>query len=152
MIRRWAYRASTRRTPCIPYLWAPPCRPKAGWILNALIPRILNRGIHAHYVACPPLFASEAEYAEFQERHARARIETVSRPDYDGPVYIGIDAGSTTIKAVVIDGDFNILKSAYLPNLGNPLPAVKQFLTEFYQEIPMLRWPVPARRAMARAC
>ncbi len=104
--------------------------------LDALIPRILNRGIHAHYVACPPLFASEAEYAEFQERHARARIETVSRPDYDGPVYIGIDAGSTTIKAVVIDGDFNILKSAYLPNRGNPLPAVKQFLTEFYQEYP----------------
>lgn len=104
--------------------------------LDALIPRILNRGIHAHYVACPPLFVSEAEYAEFQERHARARIETVSRPDYDGPVYIGIDAGSTTIKAVVIDGDFNILKSAYLPNRGNPLPAVKQFLTEFYQEYP----------------
>ena len=104
--------------------------------LDALIPRILNRGIHAHYVACPPLFASEAEYAEFQERHARARIETVSRPDYDGPVYIGIDAGSTTIKAVVIDGDFNILKSAYLPNRGNPLPAVKQFLTEFYAEYP----------------
>lgn len=104
--------------------------------LDALIPRIRSRAAQARYAACPPLFRDEAEYRAFRERHARARIDTVERPGYDGKVYIGIDAGSTTIKAVVIDGEFNLLKTAYLSNKGNPLPAVRKFLEEFYAEYP----------------
>ncbi|MBR1821996.1 MAG: 2-hydroxyacyl-CoA dehydratase, partial [Clostridia bacterium] len=104
-------------------------------LLN-LIERIRGRAAGASYAACPPLFESEADYRAFRERHARARVETVSRPDYDGKVYIGVDSGSTTIKAVVIDADFNLLKTAYMPNKGNPLPAVRQFLREFYAEYP----------------
>ena len=104
--------------------------------IDALIPRIRERAGQARYNACPPLFKSEIEYAEFKARHDRARVETVSRPGYDGRVYVGIDSGSTTIKAVVIDADFNILKTAYMSNKGNPLPAVRQFLTEFYDEYP----------------
>ncbi len=101
-----------------------------------LIPRIRARASQARYVSCPPLFESEAEYQAFRERHAKARVETVSRPGYDGKVYIGIDSGSTTIKAVVVDEDFNLLKTAYMSNKGNPLPAVRQFLREFYRDYP----------------
>jgi len=104
--------------------------------IDEIVPLILNRTGHARYVSCQPLFESEAEYETFTARHAENRIDTVSDPGYAGKVYIGVDSGSTTIKAVVIDEHFRILKKAYLPNKGNPLPAVKQFITEFYREFP----------------
>ena len=104
--------------------------------IDALIPRIKRRAATARYVSCPPLFTSDEEYQRFRDRHARARIDTVERPGYDGKVYIGIDSGSTTIKAVVIDEDYNLLKTAYMSNKGNPLPAVRKFLQEFYREYP----------------
>ena len=104
--------------------------------LDAVITAVLERSTHARYVSCEPLFASEAEYEAFRARHAKNRVETVSAPGYSGKVYIGVDSGSTTIKAVVIDEQFRILKKAYLPNKGNPLPAVKQFIMEFYREYP----------------
>ena len=90
----------------------------------------------ARYAACPPLFDSQAEYDAFRARHERARVDTVSRPGYSGKVYIGIDSGSTTIKAVAVDEDFNLLKTAYMSNKGNPLPAVRDFLLDFYREYP----------------
>ena len=107
--------------------------------IDALIPRVHDRAAQARYAACPPLFRDEAEYRAFRARHERARVDTVSRPGYDGPVYIGIDSGSTTIKAVAIDADFNLLKTAYMSNKGNPLPEVKRFLAAFYAEFPRAR-------------
>ncbi len=104
--------------------------------IDALIPRIRSRAGAARYAACPALFDSELEYESFKARHARARVETLSRPGYAGKVYVGIDAGSTTIKAVVIDESLNLLKTAYLSNKGNPIPAVRRFLMEFYRESP----------------
>lgn len=104
--------------------------------LPELIERIRTRSAHIETVSCPPLFETEADYAEFQKRHAASSIPTVSDPEYSGNVYIGIDAGSTTVKAVAIDEDLRILKSAYLSNKGNPIPAVVDFLISFYKEYP----------------
>ena len=104
--------------------------------LESVIARVRARSKEARYAACPPLFESQAEYDAFRARHARARVDTVSRPGYNGRVYIGIDSGSTTIKAVAVDEDFNLLKTAYMSNKGNPLPAVQEFLRQFYAEYP----------------
>ena len=104
--------------------------------LPALIEKIRRRSVHTECASCPPLFANEEEYDAFRTRHDAESIPTVSDPDYSGNVYIGIDAGSTTIKAVVVDEDLRILKSAYLPNKGNPIPAVCDFLISFYREYP----------------
>ena len=56
-----------------------------------------------------------------------------------GPVHIGIDSGSTTIKLVVIDNDANILFERYRPNLGNPIPLVKETLLGLYRDHPGLQ-------------
>jgi len=104
--------------------------------LPALIRRIENRTSRTVRASCPPLFESEEELKRFRARHAQKDIQTVYRPDYAGNVYIGIDAGSTTIKAVAVAEDLSILKSAYLPNKGNPIPAVCDFLMSFYKEYP----------------
>ncbi|MBQ3477970.1 MAG: 2-hydroxyacyl-CoA dehydratase, partial [Clostridia bacterium] len=104
--------------------------------LESVIARVRERSREARYAACPPLFESKEDYEAFRQRHARARVDIVSRPGYAGKVYIGIDSGSTTIKAVAVDEDFNLLKTAYMSNKGNPLPAVRDFLRQFYAEYP----------------
>ena len=104
--------------------------------LPQLIEKIRNRSAHTETVSCAPLFESEADYAAFRARHEANSIPTIHNPEYSGNVYIGIDAGSTTVKAVAIDEELHILKSAYLSNKGNPIPAVLDFLMSFYREYP----------------
>ena len=104
--------------------------------LEEVIRRIHGRSGQARYAACPPLFKDQEEYDSFRARHEKARVEVASRPGYSGKVYIGIDSGSTTIKAVAVDEEFNLLKTAYMSNKGNPLPEVRRFLQEFYREYP----------------
>ena len=53
--------------------------------------------------------------------------------------YIGIDAGSTTLKAVVLNEDEEIAFAKYLSNSGNPVPLVKAFLEEVYEKFPEIR-------------
>ena len=104
--------------------------------LPELIEKIRNRSAHSETASCPALFENQAEYDAFRARHEANSIPTVNDPEYSGNVYIGIDAGSTTVKAVAIDEDMRILKSAYLSNKGNPIPAVVDFLISFYKEYP----------------
>ncbi len=53
-----------------------------------------------------------------------------------GPVHIGIDSGSTTVKLVVVDEKSQILYTNYQPNLGNPLPLIREQLLKIYKEHP----------------
>ena len=60
-----------------------------------------------------PLFKDEAEYLEFKERHAKAKIARGDLANAKGPVFLGIDAGSTTTKAALIDQDKKLVYSFY---------------------------------------
>ncbi len=79
-----------------------------------------------------PLFESELEYQKFRERHDNERVKQQNISEYEGNAYLGIDAGSTTTKIVLIGEDQSILYSKYCSNLGNPLPIVKQTIQEIY--------------------
>jgi len=81
----------------------------------------------------PPLFRDEAEYAAFAERHAKNTVAEHSLADYSGDAYLGIDAGSTTTKVLLIDPDANILYKFYSSNGGNPLPVIHGQLGELYR-------------------
>ncbi|MCI8422626.1 MAG: 2-hydroxyglutaryl-CoA dehydratase [Lawsonibacter sp.] len=87
----------------------------------------------------PPLFDSPEEYARFQARHARACVPRGSLAEYTGPAYLGIDAGSTTVKAVVVGEDRQILDSVYLPNQGSPVSIVRDYLTGLYRRAPHIQ-------------
>lgn len=43
-----------------------------------------------------------------------------------------MDAGSTTVKGVVLNDDGELLYSKYLPSKGNPVEIIKGFLEEVY--------------------
>lgn len=88
-----------------------------------------------HFASLPQLFKDEEEYQEFVEAHKNSllRAEPGTKPVN---AYLGIDAGSTTIKMVVIDEDGRIVFDRYAPNEGSPLVLVRKFLLEFYEQFP----------------
>ncbi len=106
--------------------------------LPAVIDRLGRYSATATYVSLPPLFASKQEYEDFHARHMKAAVPRVAFGAQCGPVHIGIDSGSTTIKLAVIDESDNILFTSYQPNLGNPIPLVRKVLTELYEKHPGL--------------
>ena len=55
--------------------------------------------------------------------------------NYEGDAYLGIDAGSTTTKLVLISSNDEILYSYYASNKGNPLLVVKEQLTKIYNKM-----------------
>ena len=92
---------------------------------------------HAATVSSPvdtmdPLFTSQAEYEAFSRRHRSMTVPMVDLEDYAGPAYLGIDAGSTTTKMVLIDPEGNILYSYYHSNQGNPVSIVLPQLRRLY--------------------
>jgi len=83
-------------------------------------------------------FNNEAERSDFNARH---RIQAISRKKAEPQknsereilrVYMGLDAGSTTTKFVLIDENENVVDCFYSPNKGEPLKVIKQALLDMY--------------------
>ena len=83
-----------------------------------------------------PLFKNKEEYIKFKQRHDRATVSKRQLKGYEGDCYIGIDAGSTTTKLVLIDNEANLMHSMYANNEGNPLQSVIKMLKELYKILP----------------
>ncbi|MDF9867622.1 putative CoA-substrate-specific enzyme activase [Bacilli bacterium PM5-3] len=82
----------------------------------------------------PPLFKDENEYQNFLTRHNHdAEYDDIKT--YCGNAYLGIDAGSTTTKMVLISEDNKLLFEYYGANDGNPLDIVKRELIKIYEAI-----------------
>ena len=104
--------------------------------IDELIEKINGYTATGGYASCNPLFESEQEYDDFIARHKKNSDHIKNVDTITGHAYLGIDAGSTTVKAVVTDENANILCSEYLPNGGNPVPIIKEFLEKLYEKYP----------------
>ncbi|MBO7702407.1 MAG: CoA activase, partial [Eggerthellaceae bacterium] len=106
--------------------------------LNDVIDRLHNLGDlqGSEVVRLDPLFASEAEYDEFRARHDAERVERADLASYEGTAFLGIDAGSTTFKAVLISDDGKILWTHYVSNKGDVLGCARTALKKLYEELP----------------
>ena len=80
----------------------------------------------------PQLFRDEAEYKAFCERHNASHPPEVDPDTYTGDAYLGIDAGSTTTKLVLIAPDGGLLYTYYHSNQGNPVSIVREQLEQIY--------------------
>ncbi|MDI9508720.1 MAG: acyl-CoA dehydratase activase-related protein [Bacillota bacterium] len=87
-------------------------------------------------ISLAPLFNNRQEYQDFKIRHEKARVEKGSICDYQGKAYLGIDAGSTTTKLVLIGEEGEILYSHYSKNEGNPLIKLVSILLDMYKQLP----------------
>jgi predicted CoA-substrate-specific enzyme activase len=79
-----------------------------------------------------PLFSSEEEYREFLERHSSHKVVRKDPVSYRGNCYLGLDVGSTTSKAALIDEEGCLLYSCYRNNKGRPLDTALEILTSVY--------------------
>ena len=83
-----------------------------------------------------PLFATEAEYKEFKDRHARHQVPMKDLSSYKGKAFLGIDAGSTTTKAALVGEDGTLLYSFYNNNEGDPLGTTIRAIKDIYSKLP----------------
>lgn len=85
---------------------------------------------------CSKLFETEEERKEFFDRHGKdvARRKDISTAN--GPVFLGLDVGSTTIKAALINEDGDILYDYYGKNEGSPITCGIKILRELYSKLP----------------
>lgn len=69
------------------------------------------------------LFQSPAELAAFRERHAHHRAVRAPFAEARGPVFVGIDSGSTTTKLVVTDTEGRLLHTYYAAHMACSMPS-----------------------------
>ncbi len=91
------------------------------------------------FIKLDPLFKDEEEYKEFVERHKKATVDTLNPALYKGKAYLGIDAGSTTIKTCLLSEDGKLLLSEYQGNNGNPIAIIVDFLKRLYKDYPDIK-------------
>lgn len=96
--------------------------------LDAIIGKLEQAEDDRRTAVLQPLFESEAEYEAFLERHSRATAPAADPENYEGIAWLGIDAGSTTTKLVLLTDDCRILYSYYAPNKGNPVEVLRDEL------------------------
>ena len=83
-----------------------------------------------------PLFRNQDELDEFTARHAKEKALAGDLSKAHGPVFLGLDAGSTTTKAVLTDVNGAILWRFYDVNAGNPVELAVRVLKQLYSILP----------------
>ncbi len=82
------------------------------------------------------LFESDEDFNDFKRRHDAEKIERKDISSAEGALFLGIDAGSTTTKATLLDKDGALLYSFYRGNEGDPIGATKIMMKELYSMLP----------------
>ncbi|MDJ1650988.1 BadF/BadG/BcrA/BcrD ATPase family protein [Gordonibacter faecis] len=84
----------------------------------------------------PPLFESEEDLGSFRNGHSSCVMPRVRLFDCKGPLYLGVDAGSTAIKLAVLDGEGRLAYSDYRDTGGEVLETAIALLGQFYATVP----------------
>lgn len=86
--------------------------------------------------ALPVLFESKSDYEDFKKRHADNRVKRKALSDASGPLFLGIDAGSTTTKIALVDKEGALLHNYYGSNEGSPLLSTVKAIKTLYKQLP----------------
>ena len=103
------------------------------------------KNLPANTPTMPPLFPTEADREAFNNRHHREHVHIGTLEGAQGPHFLGIDAGSTTIKATLVNDDREIVWSSYATNEGSPLTAAVNIVKQIQSQLPEGAW-------IARSC
>ena len=105
-------------------------------LVSELVETLATATIAAESARMRPLFATEAEREEFRARHAKETIPKARIDEAKGRCWLGVDAGSTTIKAVLIDEQERIVFTHYASNEGDPVAAAVEIVKRVRSELP----------------
>lgn len=101
--------------------------------IDEALGKIANAKTNDNIVVGRRLFESQADYAEFIERHKKSDLKYEDIMTYEGDAYLGIDAGSTTTKLVLITPEGKLLYQHYCSNQGQPLDIIASKLKDIYR-------------------
>ncbi|MBE7045118.1 MAG: 2-hydroxyglutaryl-CoA dehydratase, partial [Ruminococcaceae bacterium] len=94
------------------------------------------KGVKSEVMRMRRLFESEEEKQAFFNRHNQARAERAEIKNVNGATFLGMDIGSTTVKAILTDTDGRILYDFYAKNEGSPIECGIRVLKEIYEHLP----------------
>lgn len=103
--------------------------------IDKIMDKLKNAVSTDNIVTGDPLFASQGEYDEFIERHKKHDLGYADIRTYKGGAFLGIDAGSTTTKLVLITDDGKILYHHYSSNQGQPLDKIAAQIRIIYDSM-----------------
>ncbi|SET92961.1 CoA-substrate-specific enzyme activase, putative [Lacrimispora sphenoides] len=105
--------------------------------LKELIGR-LSSGIRMEFEVkrMEPLFADQADFDAFIDRHNSHCVKTSDLSSYHGKCFLGIDAGSTTTKVALVGEDGTLLYKFYSSNNGSPLATAIRAMGEIKEQLP----------------
>ena len=83
----------------------------------------------------PPLLAGEGARERFAAAHDEQPWPRVRLFDYEGPLYLGIDAGSTALKLVALTKDGKLAYHDWRPVSGDVLGTARDLLQGLYAEL-----------------
>lgn len=102
------------------------------FLIADIVKAIVEADLSDEIVTSDPLFKNIEEYDEFKIRHNKVDVRKGDLSTYAGKAYLGIDAGSTTTKMVLLGENMEMLYSQYATNKGQPLEAIVEQLKELY--------------------
>ncbi len=100
--------------------------------LEEAVEKLVNAKTDDNIVTGRPLFEDQQQYREFVDRHKQSDLKYEDIHTYEGDAYLGIDAGSTTTKLVLITPDGKLLYRHYCSNMGQPLDIIADKIKEIY--------------------
>ncbi len=110
---------------------------------NAIdLPSLINRLKHLditgfHEISrLQPLFKGAGDLNNFRKRHDAHQTNKRALGSFAGECFLGIDAGSTTTKAALIDENGCLLYSSYHNNTGSSLKSAVNILKDLYSRMP----------------
>ncbi len=104
---------------------------------NVLAKRVFETNINVdeETVFLEALFDEKENYETFKKRHEKAKTPKRELSTYKGEAYLGVDAGSTTSKLVVISKEKELLYYDYQNNQGKPLRTIQKMFIKMYNEL-----------------
>lgn len=90
--------------------------------------------ILSHNADLPPLFSSDEERFQWTHRHNQWALPSISPDKAEGPLFLGVDSGSTTTKLVCIDQHKRVVCSYYQTNRGDALRIAYDAL-EYFKKV-----------------
>lgn len=97
----------------------------------------------------PALFNSREEYEQFRERHGKSRLPRAQLPDATHDLFLGVDAGSTTVKVALIDSTGALVAYQYGWNEGDVGSSLTDMLLEIFRQIEA---PWAPKHVIRRSC
>lgn len=105
--------------------------------LTEIIEKLENSTeVEAEITRMPKLFETEADRKEFFDRHAKEAAVEGDISNAKGPMFLGLDVGSTTIKCALINENEEIVYSYYGKNEGSPITCGINIMREIYDKLP----------------